>query len=86
MTLVESQICPLCGYLIPVDERWPAKLSATIDHKIPRALGGTDCPTNLQITHRECNSIKSCFYPVPEFIMSLCRKSIEALIAEGEPA
>lgn len=40
--------CPDCGAFRPL----------TIDHIIPRALGGEDCADNLRLTCQPCNSSK----------------------------
>uniref|UniRef100_A0AB39A642 Reverse transcriptase domain-containing protein n=1 Tax=Borodinellopsis insignis TaxID=3229915 RepID=A0AB39A642_9CHLO len=54
-TLIRKQkgICPLCN----------RKLSALdlvqVDHKTPRALGGTEESANLQAVHKECHAIKT---------------------------
>ncbi len=35
------------------------KLEVTVDHKIPKALGGKDEYKNLQILHRHCHDEKT---------------------------
>lgn len=54
LLLLEEQdgMCPLCGMAI-VD---PA--DANLDHKVPRARGGSNERANLQATHRVCNTFK----------------------------
>lgn len=47
----DGWICQLCGE--PVE-----KGDLEIDHITPVAFGGTDSPTNLQASHRECNREK----------------------------
>jgi 5-methylcytosine-specific restriction endonuclease McrA len=44
-------LCPLCK--MPV-----ALMEGSMDHILPRALGGTDRLPNLQITHWHCNQKK----------------------------
>ncbi|WP_425564992.1 HNH endonuclease [Pseudolysinimonas kribbensis] len=34
----------------------PNKLAATVDHLLPRSMGGTDDPSNLATAHLSCNS------------------------------
>ena len=51
--------CQLCGKRVgkkyhPSHERAP-----TLDHIIPQSVGGSDDPSNLQLAHRICNSIKN---------------------------
>lgn len=38
--------------------RLPKRLTATVDHIIPRALGGSDDRENLQLAHFGCNASK----------------------------
>jgi 5-methylcytosine-specific restriction endonuclease McrA len=50
-------VCPYCKQSITVQDE------LTIDHIIPRALGGTDNIENLQPMHKLCNSTKGCQMP-----------------------
>ncbi len=43
--------CVICG------GHWEPGMH--LDHRIPRAAGGTDDPSNLQWVHRRCHSIKT---------------------------
>jgi hypothetical protein len=47
--------CYLCGESIDVRLGHPDPLSASIDHVIPRARGGTHDAANLRPTHLRCN-------------------------------
>lgn len=57
--------CALCGDEIPhvfgnvieggLNE---AKHGLSMDHKVPRSVGGSDYPTNIQAVHKSCNSSK----------------------------
>lgn len=52
--------CGICG--APVDmalRRWQSNMCASVDHVLPRALGGTHEPGNLQLAHLHCNQVKS---------------------------
>lgn len=40
--------CGICGGKLTLDE-------ATLDHIIPRSLGGSNHPSNLQMAHGTCN-------------------------------
>jgi hypothetical protein len=42
-------ICELCGKALSIAE-------ATLDHIIPKSLGGPDALENLQIAHFSCNT------------------------------
>lgn len=57
--LAAQDICGICGQ--PVDKRlkFPDPMSATIDHIIPLAKGGTNDQENLQLAHFWCNRQKS---------------------------
>jgi hypothetical protein len=47
----QNGLCALCG--------GPLKLAdADLDHIVPRSLGGMSARSNLQATHRRCNSAK----------------------------
>lgn len=54
--LEQDRICPLCGELI--SRKHMKHAGANIDHKRPRAHGGSDEDDNLQIVHRACNREK----------------------------
>lgn len=59
-----SHKCEYCGrpvYIKHQASRDPDK--ATIDHKIPRALGGTNGLHNLALACLQCNSAKGCMPP-----------------------
>jgi len=47
----DEHVCKICGTETEFD-------SGTVDHKIPRSLGGTDELTNLQWTCWRCNILK----------------------------
>lgn len=54
----DGGVCQICGLPVPYDKS-PEKLwSATIDHIQPLSLGGAHEPTNCQLAHRLCNSVK----------------------------
>lgn len=50
--------CQICAE--PVDPDAPANSTwdATLDHIVPRSLGGSDDPGNLRLAHRWCNSVR----------------------------
>lgn len=47
--------CQLCGKKVNPELRHPHKMSASIDHIVPIALGGNDTPANVQLAHLGCN-------------------------------
>lgn len=51
--------CRLCGGRVPKGKQVPHPKAATLDHIVPRARGGSDDATNLQIAHYMCNVMKS---------------------------
>lgn len=51
----DNWTCGICGESIDASEPVFSPRSATIDHIIPRARGGSDLAENLQAAHRECN-------------------------------
>lgn len=52
----DAFVCGICD--VPVDKaaHWNDDAAATLDHIIPKSLGGSDEPTNLRCAHRICNS------------------------------
>lgn len=50
--------CRLCGFVVDMALKHPDPMSATVDHIVPRALGGSDDRFNLQLAHKSCNSSK----------------------------
>ena len=48
-----NNVCQFCGKTI---KSWGDK---SVDHSIPRARGGLDCPSNWRISCKECNQTKS---------------------------
>lgn len=55
----DGWVCQLCG--MPVDRaaRFPAPMSASLDHIIPISRGGTHEPGNAQCSHLHCNIVKA---------------------------
>ena len=45
--------CPKCGVVMVADYR--SRFAATVDHVVPRILGGTNDPSNLVAVCRRCN-------------------------------
>lgn len=54
----DNNRCGICGGHIDIQLKYPHPLSATVDHILPRALGGTHEVENLQPSHAVCNSTK----------------------------
>lgn len=52
-------VCGICGQGVDRSLRWPAKLSATLDHVIPLSKGGSHEYANVQLAHAVCNSRKN---------------------------
>jgi len=59
----DQGLCGLCGD--PVPSELPLMPSGrvqddhpSLDHVVPRSLGGSDEPSNLQLTHWKCNVLK----------------------------
>ena len=55
----DNWTCQLCHQ--PVEKQYDQgdMWSASLDHIVPQAHGGTDEPENLRLTHRYCNAIRS---------------------------
>lgn len=50
--------CHLCWKPIDPRRRFPDRLAATVDHKVPLCQGGTHTWDNVQPAHRLCNEAK----------------------------
>lgn len=52
----DGNLCSICCYPMKLRAN-PDKDhdAATVDHRVPRARGGTDHISNLQLAHRRCN-------------------------------
>ena len=57
--LATQNICGICGQPVDKSLKYPHPMSATVDHIIPCAKGGSDDLENLQLAHRKCNRDKS---------------------------
>lgn len=51
--------CGICGEPVDLSLRAPELMRASVDHRIPRARGGSNDPENLQLAHLWCNQVKS---------------------------
>lgn len=51
-------ICGICSHIVPYGLRYPDPESASVDHILPLALGGSDLPENVQLAHLGCNRSK----------------------------
>ena len=54
----DNWICGICGEEIDRNAPHRSYLSASIDHVVPLARGGTHTPANVQAAHFGCNSKK----------------------------
>jgi 5-methylcytosine-specific restriction endonuclease McrA len=50
--------CALCADPVDPELRHPDPLSASLDHRVPLALGGLHCWDNVQLAHLVCNTRK----------------------------
>jgi 5-methylcytosine-specific restriction endonuclease McrA len=54
----DGTTCALCSNPVDMTKRAPHPGCPSVDHRIPRAHGGTNDPTNLQLAHLVCNVLK----------------------------
>jgi hypothetical protein len=54
----DSWMCQLCGGPIDPALAWPDRQSASLDHRVPLANGGTHTLDNVQTSHLVCNMRK----------------------------
>lgn len=50
--------CQLCGDPVKRNAKVPHDMAPTIDHIVPLFEGGADTPSNVQLAHFICNSVK----------------------------
>jgi 5-methylcytosine-specific restriction endonuclease McrA len=50
--------CGVCRGSISFDYHYPDPRTPSVDHMVPKALGGSDAAGNLQIVHLWCNQAK----------------------------
>jgi hypothetical protein len=55
---VTKALCGICHEPVNLSIRHPSPKSPSVDHVIPKAKGGTNEFTNLQLAHLGCNSAK----------------------------
>ncbi len=54
----DGWICQLCHKKVDKRLKHPHSMCASLDHIIPLSKGGSHIPTNVQLAHKRCNSIK----------------------------
>lgn len=67
----DGWVCGICVEEIDPTLAYPDPFSASIDHVIPRAWGGGEEDTNLQLAHRWCNMKKGKGpdpFPIPPLV------------------
>lgn len=70
--------CGICGEPIFKRFKHPHSFSASIDHKVPIARGGTNALSNLQLAHLGCNSRKRDSLPGDSPLRQALRRRISA--------
>ena len=51
----DNGVCQICFDAVDFGAEYMDSLAPTLDHILPRALGGGDEPLNLRLAHRFCN-------------------------------
>lgn len=54
----DGLVCQLCFESVDVDTHWLSDWAVTLDHVVPRSLGGGHELENLRLAHRWCNSAR----------------------------
>lgn len=54
----DGWLCHLCNEPVERAAHFNDDLAPSLDHVVPRSLGGTDDPENLATCHRVCNSLR----------------------------
>jgi hypothetical protein len=65
----DGHTCRYCGAAVP-------DVPITVDHVVPRALGGSDDPSNLVAACRECNSGKAATSPDEHVVQEVNEKAL----------
>lgn len=55
----DGWLCGFCGEEVNPQEAHNSPGQATLDHILPRSLGGPDDHSNLRLLHRYCNNVRS---------------------------
>lgn len=55
----DGWMCGICGKRVDRRLKFPHPKSASLDHIVPLAMGGTHTRNNVQLAHFICNSLKS---------------------------
>lgn len=54
----DAGMCQLCAAPVDFDAHYLSRSSPTLDHILPRSLGGDDSPDNLRLACRQCNAAR----------------------------
>jgi 5-methylcytosine-specific restriction endonuclease McrA len=54
--------CHICSEPVDRDAHFNDNLAPSLDHLVPKSLGGSHEPENLKTSHRICNSLKGASY------------------------
>ena len=61
----DNWTCGICCEPVDPDLHSNDVWGATLDHIVPRSLGGPDEPSNLRLAHRRCNSVRGARIDLP---------------------
>jgi hypothetical protein len=59
----DAGVCWICGGDVDLTVAPTAPGAPTVDHVVPRALGGGNDPANLRLAHRRCNGRRGSALP-----------------------
>jgi 5-methylcytosine-specific restriction endonuclease McrA len=51
--------CKICGDEVDLNAEPKDPFRGSVDHIVPRSRGGSNHPSNLQLSHLWCNQVKS---------------------------
>lgn len=54
----DGRTCHLCGDMVEVEAPPKSPYAPTVDHLVPRSLGGSDDLSNLKLAHFRCNVVR----------------------------
>lgn len=66
----DNHACRYCGQMAP-------EVNLTVDHVMPKALGGSDNPDNLVAACRDCNAGKSSTMPDDPLVADVSQRAVE---------
>lgn len=78
----QGAICYLCGKRMKWESKWDEPTLCTVDHIVPKIMGGDKMPGNVALAHLRCNTRKcerpptACERLFGNILAEICREEI----------